>query len=541
MHRSSSTRIFEDKYHKYMSRFRSFSLALFSILIGMSSLLRMTFLYILEIAVLSLSLRLSGLKLRRGLDYLKISIVIAGIAVLLELFFSKPTLRLMIVSSNLASSLSLVLGGSTLRWALPNIVGASYYLAVHDYQLGVTALAYIGFMPLLIHVINKATGINSVGLLRGFAMESIYGPTVFEKHLGSLPLEEKELRTHVFLIKRERTGEKLVLVVTDAHPGPFGSVGGSIIIEELKNTLEKNNYKLMFLHGVGGHENDIVSGEEARGLIKAIEDAVKKLDVETERKTNNKPSICRPSLIETPSFTITTLCLNEKRLAVISAKHKSSDDLPSSLSVIEDKYNVVIVDAQNTYMIDNGYDHDEVREIEEALSRAENTHHCAEGRIGFAIVPREELDEEGVEIGPLGARVLVLECDNEKTALVVLDGNNMAAGLRGRMIEAMKDLVNHAEVATTDNHSLVGFKGKRGYRIIGETISNEKIIGKIRAALSEALGKLEQADVMYMLVRFRARVLGDKGFKLLMKAVSRTSIAVSLYVASLVLLPLIIF
>ncbi len=540
MLRGGSTRVFEDKYHRYMSRLRNYSLALSGVLVGFGSLLRMTFLYVFEIAGLSLSLRLSGLRLRRELDYVKVSIVIAGITALLELIFSKPTLRLMMLSSNLASSLSLVLGGATIRWALPNIVGAGYYIATHDYPLGAATLAYIAFMPLLIHAINRVTGINSIGLLRGFALESVHGPSLFEKHLESLPLKEKELRAHVFLIKHRGTGEKLVLVATDAHPGPFGGVGGSIIIQELKRALEEKGYTIAFLHGVGGHENDIVSNEEARGLVKAIEAAARRLDEEPVESGDEARSMCRPSLTETRSFTITTLCLDGRRFSVISAKHKSSDDLPATLSTLEDKYGVVLIDAQNTYMVDNGYDHNDAREIEEALSRLGEAHSCAEGRIGFAAVQREELDEEGLEIGPLGARILVLECDGERTALIILDGNNMVPELRRRIMEAVKGLVDHAEVATTDNHSLVGLRGKRGYRVIGETVSSEKIIEKIRRGLEEAIGKLGQADVRYTQVRFKARVLGEEGFGLLMKAVSRTSIAASIYIASLVLPPLII-
>lgn len=535
------TRVFEDVYHRYLSKVMNYSPAIAGSLIALLSVVKLTYLYTIEAAGLAASLKLSGLRLRRLIDYLKIAVVITGLVSLMEAALHKPPLNLVVVSANLASSLSYVIGGSPLRWAAPNIMGAGYYLLTSNYLMGLVSLIYVGFIPLLVYAFNRLVGVDGAGLVRGFVREGLEGPGLFERQLEALPLEERELKAHIFLIKIPKTGKRVVLVITDAHPGPFGRVGGSMIISLLKDELEGRGYKVLFLHGVGGHENDIVRGEDARRFVEEVRKAVEMMDKEPEPVGDAPSAACKPSLIDTANFSITTFCLNGRRIAIVSAKHKSTDDLPSSLSTVEDKLDVILVDAQNTYMVDNGYDAREWLEIEEALRRARGEEGgCGGIRIGFAELPAYELDAGGLEIGPLGVRALALECDGERAALLVLDGNNMRRGLREKIIRRARELadVNVAEVSTTDNHSLVGLRGKRGYRVIGETVDSDEITRAVEEALSRAIRGLDMPAVKYAQVRLRARVLGEMGFEALRKAVSRTPIVASIYLASLLLAPL---
>jgi putative membrane protein len=71
-------------------------------------------------------------------------------------------------------------------------------------------------------------------------------------------------------------------------------------------------------------------------------------------------------------------------------------------------------------------------------------------RLGVAWDRTDWTPADGV--GPLGVRVAVVEAGSQRTAYVLVDGNNMEPGLRDRLIAALGDRVDVAEVMTTDTH-----------------------------------------------------------------------------------------
>jgi len=537
------TRDFENAYHRYFGRVRRHLGKASGFLLLTLSVLRGTLAYALEVAVLFASLRLSGLKLWKPKDYLKASLAIAAIAAALETILSKPPLSLLVVSSNLASSLSLILGQSSVRWALPSLAGAGVYALRGDAPLSIVTIAFLGAMPLVVRGIDAVTGANSVGFLRGFVLESLNGPEEFERLLGSLPTESKPLKTHLFLVKQRGAGRKLALVISSAHSGPFGRVGSSPLVEMLKERLEGSGFELLYLHGTGGHENDLISRKETGLLVERIWERLKSMDEGNglEASVSHPSGLHGFSKIETENLELRVLGLCGKKLVIVSSKRKSSDDIPSSLSVLEDLHGAILVDAQNSYSLDNGFEHQEEEELLAALRELDSVAlHCRNGRVGFSAIPREELDETGQEVGPLGLRSLVVECDGRRMALLAFDGNNMAPGLREDLRASVRDLVDDAEVVTTDNHSMTGFMGVRGYRVVGETVSRGKLLSKAREAVVEALKSLDRADFSYTCLVFRARVLGDSGLTVLRRAVSRVPAALLVYVSVLVVLPVLL-
>ncbi len=54
--------------------------------------------------------------------------------------------------------------------------------------------------------------------------------------------------------------------------------------------------------------------------------------------------------------------------------------------------------------------------------------------------------------GDLGIQALVVETSGQKTAYVLIDGNNMAQGVREILVNEIRTLVDAAEVMTTDSH-----------------------------------------------------------------------------------------
>ncbi|MCK5628913.1 DUF2070 family protein, partial [Candidatus Bathyarchaeota archaeon] len=103
-------------------------------------------------------------------------------------------------------------------------------------------------------------------------------------------------------------------------------------------------------------------------------------------------------------------------------------------------------------------------------------------------------------MGPGGITVVVIEAVGQKTAYVVIDGNNMVSGLREQILSALKSIgFNDCEVFTTDTHavSAVVF-GRRGYHPIGEAIDDMKLIGCIEDTAKRASTNLETCKAGYL-------------------------------------------
>ena len=76
--------------------------------------------------------------------------------------------------------------------------------------------------------------------------------------------------------------------------------------------------------------------------------------------------------------------------------------------------------------------------------------------------------------GDLGIQVIVTEVDNQRTAYILIDGNNMAAGVREKLLDPILTVVDHAEVMTTDSHVVNTITGKNpvGMHIAGRGVSS---------------------------------------------------------------------
>jgi putative membrane protein len=79
-------------------------------------------------------------------------------------------------------------------------------------------------------------------------------------------------------------------------------------------------------------------------------------------------------------------------------------------------------------------------------------------RVGTAHVPVPFSREQG--FGDLGIQVMMVEADDQRTAYIIIDGNNMAAGVREIILKEIQGLVDNAEVMTTDSHVVNTITGK---------------------------------------------------------------------------------
>jgi putative membrane protein len=107
------------------------------------------------------------------------------------------------------------------------------------------------------------------------------------------------------------------------------------------------------------------------------------------------------------------------------------------------------------------------------------------------LIPKEFSLREGM--GPGGITVVIVKVGRQKTAYVVIDGNNMVSGLRENILSALDSIgVSEGEVFTTDTHSVNAvILGNRGYHPIGEAIPHDTLIGYVKEAVLAATANLE--------------------------------------------------
>jgi putative membrane protein len=113
----------------------------------------------------------------------------------------------------------------------------------------------------------------------------------------------------------------------------------------------------------------------------------------------------------------------------------------------------------------------------------------------------------------------------QKTAYVVIDGNNMVTGLREKILSSLNSMkIEEGEVFTTDTHSVNAvILNSRGYHPIGEAVNHEKLIEYIKSVSSAALSNLEPAKVACKNITIHdVKVIGDKHLEALCLLIDRT-------------------
>jgi putative membrane protein len=128
---------------------------------------------------------------------------------------------------------------------------------------------------------------------------------------------------------------------------------------------------------------------------------------------------------------------------------------------------------------------------------------------GATVYPKEFSLKDGMGAG--GITVIVVKVAEQKTAYVVIDGNNMISGLREEILSALAASgFDESEVFTTDTHAVSAvIVGRRGYHPVGEAMNHETLIGRIKEAALAAVAGLESCKAgCQRLVIQKVRVIG---------------------------------
>jgi len=368
------------------------------------------------------------------------------------------------------------------------------------------------FVYLLERVGEQTLGVPSLSLFKAFLLNWILGLNApFENLLEKLG-EEQDVA--VSLLKFDASRPKAVMVIPSVHPGPFKNVGSSLLPSMLKTALEKElNCSVCVPHGLLGHELDLASQIQNQKIISQIVASVNFKGLEAKAtpfvKVSNGSATACCQIFGDFSFLSFTLA------------PETTEDLPQELSLFvrreTEKHKLTCCAVVNAHNSIDGIAN--TQKVLDTLKTVATT--CLEKaasmkRLPFeagaaTVTPKEFSLEDGM--GPGGITTLVVKAGEQKTAYVVIDGNNMVSGLREKILSTLLSIgVDEGEVFTTDTHSVNALTvSERGYHPIGEAIDHEKLIGYIKEATLAAITNLEPVKAACRNVTVpRVKVIGER-------------------------------
>lgn len=366
------------------------------------------------------------------------------------------------------------------------------------------------FISLIDRMGQRAIGARSMSLFKAFLLNWVANlNSPFEEILEKLG-EEQDVE--VSLIEFDSNKLKTAIIVPSVHPGPFKNIGSSLLPSMLKHEFEKKfKCDACVPLGILGHELDLASQRQNQKVIDHII---------TSARFNVSGGRATPFVRVSDGFA-TASCQIFSDVAFISftLAPNTTEDLPQELGQIvrqeAKKLGIncaVIVNAHNSI--------NETADMEESLGVLRKVAvECLEKaasltalpfEVGAAtVIPEEFSLKDGM--GPGGITAVVVKVAEQKTAYVVIDGNNMVSGLREKILSALSSIgFDKSEVFTTDTHAVSAVVlGPRGYHPIGEAMNREKLIGCIGEAAKAAMTNLEQCKAGGLRVTVpKVRVIG---------------------------------
>jgi len=367
-------------------------------------------------------------------------------------------------------------------------------------------LMYAGMVWLFLRFIDqpwrRSLGVSVLDFVRGFVGHITEGSRELEGFFEDIG-EEAVVPVTVLSIRRPGGAEKARFVLPMIHPGPMGDIGGG----NLPRRIAEQADGLAFPpHATAGHDFNLVTEREVETLIDTAETAYQRIDY-TDRATHS-------IRVAEGEVTMTGQAVGENALAVATFAPECADDVEYAVGLsaaaearsggVDD---VMLVDAHNCNDGLEGEDlghvvpgsqrsFDMIRGAEELGARLEA---ASRGplRVGVAW---DETDWNPVDgIGPLGVRVAVFETPEpgesgdatpQRTAYVLIDGNNMEPGLRARIVDAL-DQVDRAEVMTTDTHVVNTVEADNQ---VGDAIDQAELVALIDAVTDRAVADIEPVE-----------------------------------------------
>ena len=362
---------------------------------------------------------------------------------------------------------------------------AIFALVLHlVFGLGFVILIWIIERPL-----KRAFQIRGLAFINAFIAHMTDGSKGMENFFREMG-EEIFVPQVNFFFRREK-GKPVLFTVPNLHPGPMGEIGGGNLPKVLHDNFPEET---LVAHGCATHDFNLVSESEINKVI----DAIRKSRVGLAYAC----AAGRSGRLTIGSVHVLYQRFNDSVLLVTTRSPQRTEDLDFSIgsTIMAEGHrlfpHVALVDAHNCMtdlsspvllatLTATEYQHAAM----DAMEACKNSplHPL---RIGVSHMTLPFLREQG--FGDLGIQVLAVEVDGQRTAYVLIDGNNMAEGVREVLQDQILTLVDHAEVMTTDSHVVNTITGKNP---VGMHVPVSEFLPYVMQSVSEAVRDLSPAEV----------------------------------------------
>jgi putative membrane protein len=294
----------------------------------------------------------------------------------------------------------------------------------------------------------------------------------------------------VSLFFRRGKGKDVLLTVPNLHPGPMGEIGGGNLPKIVHDYFAEET---LVPHGCATHDFNLVAESEITKVIDAVQGTKKDLAF--------SPLAGKSGRVETGSVRVLYQRFSDTVLMVATRSPERTEDLDYGIgmAVMSEGHryfaHVAFIDAHNCMTDLSSPVHLGTLTATEYLEAAHKVFDRGRGaamypfRVGVSHRRLPFSREQG--LGDLGVQVLVVEVEGQKTAYVLLDGNNMAQGVRELLLDQVLTLVDNAEIMTTDSHVVNTITGKNP---VGENVPAAEIAPHVLTAVEEAINDLGTAE-----------------------------------------------
>ena len=398
----------------------------------------------------------------------------------------------------------------------PGVAIVSWQVLLFVFAAPIVGFAAVNLLLSSIDRLGKtAYSLPALPLFRAFILNWVDSQNApLEKYLEDMG-EDADIS--VTLLKFDAAKTKAAIIVPQVHPGPFKNIGSSILPSLLKREVEKEfGGSVCVPLGLLGHESDLASQAQNFKIV---------TQVIANAKFESKAAFASPLvLVNEGVATASCQIFGDTAFLSFTLAPKTTEDLPQELGRIvaeEAKkiglQNAVVVNCHNclTSIVDTAEHLDELQRaaskcLQVAVALPKKTFSVG----SHTVFPLEFTLKDGMGTG--GITAVVVQIENEKTAYVVIDGNNMAPGLREKILNSLTEMGFAAsEVYTTDTHAVTAsITGRQGYHPIGEVMDHTVLLRYIREAAKQADANLEgcHAGCRTFIVP-HVRVIGEERLK----------------------------
>ena len=355
--------------------------------------------------------------------------------------------------------------------------------------MGVFLLGFSVLIWLIERPLDRAFGIRGLSFLNAFIAHLTDGSRAMEEFFREIGESVTVPQTSFFFRREGRPG--LVFTIPNVHPGPMGEIGGGNIPVRFAAEFEES---VMVPHGCATHDFNLVSEDEIRTLVDGVQATKPGLAFE--------PAASRAVRCESCSVSLLCQRFGDALLVVATRSPRTTEDLDFSFATTFEAEGrrrfsrLGFVDAHNCMDEFSGpilpgtpVGAEYLRGVRAAVDTMPSEP-LGTFSIGYDRKPAPFSREQG--FGDLGVQVLVVEAGGQRTAYVLIDGNNMAHGVREALVARCLALVDEVEIMTTDSHVVNTVTGNNP---VGMKVPVDEIAPVLERALRAALADLAPAAV----------------------------------------------